>query len=57
MTHATNNQIWVFGDLRNRQLLDASFKVLTKAVGLARETGDHVVMFLLTTASATSSAD
>ena len=48
MSQTTNNQIWVFGDLRNRQLLDASFKVLTKAVGLAAETGDHVVMFLLT---------
>ena len=52
MNNATTNQIWIFGDLRSRHLLDASFKVLTKAAGLARDTGDQVVMFMLTTASA-----
>jgi len=50
MTHTTTNEIWVFGDLRTRQLLDWSLKVLVKAAGLARETGDRVVMFSLTPA-------
>lgn len=47
MINATNNEIWVFGDLRTRHLLDLSLKVLVKAAGLARKTGDPVVMFLL----------
>ena len=48
MTHTTTNEIWVFGDLRTRQLLDWSLKVLVKAVDLAGKTGDRVVMFSLT---------
>jgi electron transfer flavoprotein alpha subunit len=48
MTHTTTNEIWVFGDLRTRHLLDLSLKVLAKAAGLAGKTGDRVVMFMLT---------
>ena len=48
MTHTTTNEIWVFGDLRTRQLLDWSLKVLVKAADLAGKTGDRVVMFSLT---------
>ncbi len=50
MSHRTTNEIWVFGDLRTRQLLDWSLKVLVKAAGLAEKTGDRVVMFSLTPA-------
>ncbi len=50
MTNVTTNQIWVFGDLRSRHLLEMSFKVLVKAANLAGKTGDRVVMFLLTQA-------
>ena len=50
MTHRTTNEIWVFGDLRTRQLLDWSLKVLVKAVVLAGKTGDRVAMFSLTPA-------
>ena len=52
MTQATSNEIWVFGDLRTRHLLDASLKVLVKAAGLAEKTGGQVVMFLLIPAKA-----
>jgi electron transfer flavoprotein alpha subunit len=45
---ASSGQIWVFGDLRSRQLLDASLKVLAKAAALAEKTGDRVVLFMLT---------
>jgi len=45
-----NNEIWVFGDLRTRHLLDLSVKVLTKAAGLAGQTGDRLAMFSLTPA-------
>lgn len=51
MTKAIKNEIWVFGDLRSRSLLDLSFKVLIKAAGLAVKTGDRVVMFVLTPAN------
>lgn len=47
MTNMETNQIWIFGDLRSRQLLDLSLKVVAKAAGLADKTGDRVVMFLL----------
>ncbi|WP_372682509.1 FAD-binding protein [Desulfosarcina sp.] len=47
MNHTTTNEIWVFGDLRTRQLLDWSLKVLVKAADLAGKTGDRVVMFSL----------
>ena len=50
MTKPTTNEIWVFGDLRNRHLLDMSFKVLVKASHLAAHTGDRVILFTLTTA-------
>jgi len=40
-------QIWVFGDLRSRQMLDNSFKVLAKASRLALETDARLVFFLL----------
>ena len=52
MTNAATNDIWVFGDLRSRPLLDTSLKVLAKAAGLARKTGDRVVMFMLAPAAA-----
>ncbi|BBO74147.1 hypothetical protein DSCW_15640 [Desulfosarcina widdelii] len=45
---ASSGQIWVFGDLRSRQLLDTSLKVLAKASALAEKTGDRVVLFILT---------
>ncbi|BBO67573.1 hypothetical protein DSCA_15030 [Desulfosarcina alkanivorans] len=48
MTNATTKEIWVFGDLRSRPLLDASLKVVSKARALARKTEDRVVMFILT---------
>ncbi|WP_319524957.1 FAD-binding protein [uncultured Desulfosarcina sp.] len=48
MEPAVSGQIWVFGDLRSRQLLDASLNVLTKAADLAAKTGDHVALFMLT---------
>jgi electron transfer flavoprotein alpha subunit/transcriptional regulator with XRE-family HTH domain len=48
MVKATTNDIWVFGDLRNRHLLDLSIKVVAKAAGLAGRTGGRVVMFSLT---------
>jgi len=48
MTQRTCDQIWVFGDLRSRQLLEGSFKVLAKAARLAGDTGDRLVFFLLT---------
>lgn len=44
----TAKETWVFGDFRNRQLLDLSFKVLGKASALARSSGDKVVFFMLT---------
>ena len=47
MTNATTNEIWVFGDLRTRHLLDLSLKIVIKAAGLARKTGGQVGMFLL----------
>ena len=47
MTDATTNEIWVFGDLRTRHLLDLSLKVLAKAAGLAGKTGSRVIMFFL----------
>ncbi|MCB2145755.1 MAG: FAD-binding protein [Deltaproteobacteria bacterium] len=50
MVKATTNDIWVFGDLRNRHLLDLSLKVVAKAADLARKTGDRVVYFSLTPA-------
>ena len=50
MTDTTTNDIWVFGDLRTRHLLDLSLKVVAKAAGLAGKTGDQVVMFSLTAA-------
>ena len=50
MVETTTNDIWVFGDLRNRHLLDLSLKVVAKAAGLARKTGDRVVLFSLTPA-------
>jgi electron transfer flavoprotein alpha subunit len=52
MTNTTTKDIWVFGDLRSRPLLEVSLKVLAKAAGLAVKTGDRVVMFLLTPAKA-----
>jgi electron transfer flavoprotein alpha subunit len=60
MTKPTTNEIWVFGDLRSRHLLDLSLKVLVKATGLAAKTGDRVVFFALTPATSrllTVSAD
>ncbi|PID40756.1 MAG: XRE family transcriptional regulator [Proteobacteria bacterium] len=48
ITAKTGGEIWVFGDLRSRQLLDSSFQVLAKAAGLAGEIGDRLVLFLLT---------
>jgi electron transfer flavoprotein alpha subunit len=48
MENETKNEIWVFGDLRSRQLLDLSFKVVSKASHLAACTGDETVLFLLT---------
>lgn len=48
MTNATTNEIWVFGDLRTRHMLDLSGKVLSRAAGLAGKTGDKAVMFFLT---------
>ena len=48
MAAITANQIWVFGDLRSRALLDTSLKVLVKAAGLAAKTESRVSMFLLT---------
>ena len=48
MNRTTTNEIWIFGDLRTRQLLDGCLKVLVKAAGLAAKTGDRVVMFSLT---------
>jgi electron transfer flavoprotein alpha subunit len=50
MTNMTTNEIWVFGDLRSRHLLDLSLKVLVKAAGLAAKTGDRVIFFALTPA-------
>ena len=50
MTNATMNDIWVFGDLRSRPLLDTSFKVVAKAAALAQKTEERVVMFMLTAA-------
>jgi electron transfer flavoprotein alpha subunit len=50
MTHTPTSEIWVFGDLRSRHLLDLSFQVLVKAAGLAEKTGYRVVLFLLTAA-------
>ena len=50
MTKPTTNEIWVFGDLRSRHLLDMSFKVLVKASHLAACTGNRVILFTLTTA-------
>lgn len=47
-TAQTSDQIWVFGDLRSRQLLDSSIKVLAKAARLAGELEDRLVFFLLT---------
>jgi len=44
---AVSDQIWVFGDLRSRQLLDASLKVLAKAADLAEKTGNQAVLFML----------
>lgn len=52
MTHTTTNEIWVFGDLRTRPLLELSLKVLIKAACLARKTGGRAVMFLLTPTAA-----
>ncbi len=49
MTDAANNQIWVFGDMRSRYLLDSSLKVVAKAHAFAAQTGDRVAMFALTT--------
>lgn len=46
---AASGEIWVFGDLRSRQLLDISLNVLTKAAALAEKIGDRVVLFMLTT--------
>jgi electron transfer flavoprotein alpha subunit len=51
MTLRATNAIWVFGDLRNRSLLEQSFKVLSKAAVLARKTKSHVVMFALVSGS------
>jgi electron transfer flavoprotein alpha subunit len=48
MTKPTTNDIWVFGDLRSRHLLDLSMKVLVKAARLATQTGDRVILFTLT---------
>ena len=48
MTTTTCDQIWIFGDLRSRQLLDGSLKVLAKAAHLAGDTGSRLVFFLLT---------
>ncbi len=47
MDDSTTNAIWVFGDLRSPHLLELSLKVLAKAAGLAGETGDHTILFLL----------
>ena len=48
MKKEIKKEIWVFGDLRSRHLLDLSFKVVSKASLLAKCTGDEVVLFLLT---------
>jgi electron transfer flavoprotein alpha subunit len=48
MTNTTTNDIWVFGDLRSRPLLDASLKVVAKAAVLAGDAEGRVVMFILT---------
>jgi electron transfer flavoprotein alpha subunit len=44
---AASGQIWVFGDLRSRQLLATSLKVLAKAADLAEKNGDRLVLFML----------
>ncbi len=48
MTTPTKNQIWVFGDLRSRHLLDQSLKVLVKAAHLAAQSNRQVILFALT---------
>ncbi len=44
----SGTSIWVFGDLRSRQLLDGSYAVLAKVARLADHTGDRIVFFSLT---------
>ena len=53
MTKPTTNEIWVFGDLRTRHLLDLSLKVIVKASHLAAQTGDRVILFTLSSAKST----
>lgn len=48
MTDTTSNRIWVFGDLRSRYLLELSLMVVSKAAAFASQTGDRVVLFVLT---------
>lgn len=50
MSEPTTKEIWVFGDLRSHHLLELSLRVLSKAAGLAADTGDQVVLFVLTPA-------
>ena len=50
MTKPITNEIWVFGDLRSRHLLDQSLKVLLKATHLAAQTGNRAILFTLTPA-------
>ena len=48
LSNVTTNDLWVFGDLRSRHLLDLSLKVVAKAATLAREIDGRVVLFMLT---------
>jgi len=47
MNEIMNNEIWIFGDLRNERLFRFSLNVLAKAVALARFEGRKVVMVFL----------
>ena len=47
MANKCSRQIWVYGDLRSRHLLDTSLNVLVKSAGLAAKTKDRLVLFLL----------
>jgi len=48
LTDVTTSDIWVFGDLRTRHLLDLSFNVVAKAAALARAFDGRVVLFMFT---------
>ena len=48
LTDVTTSDIWVFGDLRTRHLLDLSFNVVAKAAALARTIDGRVVLFMFT---------